>query len=668
MCGIFGISLSSNSQFSDKQFRSVVRKLFILSESRGKEASGLAGTVTDKILVHKSPQTASELVKSNSFREVINRISDGSGCRNLIGHSRLVTNGYEHFNKNNQPVVNNDMIVVHNGIIVNYRELWDSLVADPKTDLDSEIIPAILFESLTECGSMSKALKELFAMIYGMTSIAMMTVSMDALFLATNNGSLYYCHDTNNSILIFASERYILEKAMRDEFGEGTGSFNEVAQLQAGGMLMFDPSGNKLVCTALNENVNSMDVKVNEVYREVQLLEVELNENKNYVNTSFESVTGEVPTEFEKVFEERREQINELKRCKKCTLPESFPYIEYDENGVCNYCSNYHPIEYLGADKLRELAEGLKRKDSRPECLVPFSGGRDSSYVLHYLVHELGLKPLAFSYDWGMITDLARRNQSRLCGKLGVEHILVSADIRRKRKYISQNVSAWLKKPELGMVPLFMAGDKQYFYYTQKLLRENNLGISFLGENLLETTNFKSGFAGIKPIHGKDKTYSLSMRNKFAMLLYYAGQYVRNPAYINSSLIDTAGSFKSYYMLEHTSVNLFNFIEWDEKEIINLLRDEYDWETDPGTSTTWRIGDGTAAFYNYIYYMAAGFNENDTFRSNQIREGIINRETAIQVLDAENKPRWDSIKWYCNTIGIDFRDAIKRVNDINPIY
>jgi len=68
--------------------------------------------------------------------------------------------------------------------------------------------------------------------------------------------------------------------------------------------------------------------------------------------------------------------------------------------------------------------------------VFPFSGGRDSSYALHYIVKELGLKPIAFSYDWGMLTDLGRRNQARMCGKLGVEHILISADIRKKtRKY-----------------------------------------------------------------------------------------------------------------------------------------------------------------------------------------------------------------------------------------
>ena len=95
---------------------------------------------------------------------------------------------------------------------------------------------------------------------------------------------------------------------------------------------------------------------------------------------------------------------------------------------------------------------------------------------LHYVAKVLGMKPIAYTYDWGMVTDLARRNISRMCGELGVEHILISADIRKKRENIRKNVSAWLRKPDLGTIPLFMAGDKQFFYYANLLRKQMNIG------------------------------------------------------------------------------------------------------------------------------------------------------------------------------------------------
>ena len=99
----------------------------------------------------------------------------------------------------------------------------------------------------------------------------------------------------------------------------------------------------------------------------------------------------------------------------------------------------------------------------------------------------------------------------------------------------------------------------------------------------------------------------------------------------------------NHYIIKHDNTNIFNYVKWDEDIINNTLIKEYNWEIDPGTKTTWRIGDGTAAFYNYIYFMVCGFSENDTFRSNQIRENLITREQALEKVYQENMPRWDSI-------------------------
>ena len=67
------------------------------------------------------------------------------------------------------------------------------------------------------------------------------------------------------------------------------------------------------------------------------------------------------------------------------------------------------------------------------------------------------MNPLLDYMTRGMVTDLARRNQARICGSLGVEHVIVSADIQENRADINRYISAWLKKPHLGMVPLFVA-------------------------------------------------------------------------------------------------------------------------------------------------------------------------------------------------------------------
>ena len=118
---------------------------------------------------------------------------------------------------------------------------------------------------------------------------------------------------------------------------------------------------------------------------------------------------------------------------------------------------------------------------------------------------------------------------------------------------------------------------------------------------------------------------------------------------------------KDYY-------HFFDFYKWNEQEIEKVLFNEYDWETSDDLKSTWRIGDGTASFYNYIYFNVAGFSEFDTFRSNQIREGMLTREDALNLVFEENKPRYDSIRWYLEIIGLDFTKTIEKVNMIKKLY
>jgi hypothetical protein len=290
--------------------------------------------------------------------------------------------------------------------------------------------------------------------------------------------------------------------------------------------------------------------------------------------------------------------------------------------------------------------------------------------MLHYLKRVLGMNPIAFSYDWGMITDLGRRNQARLTGKLGVEHIWISADINKKRENIRKNVEAWLKRPELGMVPLFMAGDKQFYYYAHKLMEQTEVKVIFSGANPNEKTGFKLGFCGIQEGDTIEKGLltGISFLNKVRLPIYYASQYLLNPAYINSSFYDTLHAYYSTYMLPDAYVYFYNYVPWNEKDVVSLLRREYDWETAADTSATWRIGDGTAAFYNYIYYTVAGFSEFDTFRSNQIREGTMTRDEGFRLVQSENIPRIESLEWYADIVGFDLENAIDVIHSVPKLY
>jgi hypothetical protein len=372
-----------------------------------------------------------------------------------------------------------------------------------------------------------------------------------------------------------------------------------------------------------------------------------------------------IEDKYEKIEERRRN----LKRCSKCIIPETFPFIRFDDDGVCNFCKNHIKRKILGKDKLQSILKKYRKKDGKSDCIVAYSGGRDSSIALHYMVKELDMHPIAYTYDWGMVTNIARRNQARMTSKLGIEHIWVSADIKWKRKNIAKNVKAWLKRPKLGMIPIFIAGDKQFFYFANQLMKHTGIDLMIFSQNPYEKTEFKTGFANVPPEKRKDsKFYRIDLQKRVKLALYYGKEFLLNPRYLNLSIFDTIFAYFSYYFLKQDYLFLFDYIDWDEDEVNSVLINEYNWELAPDTSTTWRIGDGTAAFYNYIYYTVAGFTENDTFRSNQIREGYLTREEALKKVNLENKPRWKSIREYLQLINLDFDEVIKIIDKIPKLY
>lgn len=606
MCGIFGII--SQTSIEKKELKLLVKH----SQQRGKDSSGLIYLNNNQYQIYRADYNIDKLLNQlNPY-----------GSSLVFGHSRLITNGLT----DNQPVVREDVFVLHNGIIVNDDDVWKDLSIERKHQIDSEVIAAIAIEHLKNGLHINDLSNVIMKKCKGVISCALILQSAGKIILFSNNGSLYI--GVKKGVTYFASEKFALSE---------------------------------------------MECKdIHQICKSYKIIDIPIPSNLKYNLNDFNTRTENLIPEFK--FDKTQEALLEfkkhnLRRCTKCILPETMPYIYFNESGVCNYCLNYKPRNTpKPKEELFKLVEPYRKKNEL-ECIVPFSGGRDSCYGLHLIVNELELKPVTYTYDWGMVTDLGRRNISRMCSELGVENIIIAADISKKRKNIRMNLEAWLKSPHLGMMAMLTAGDKHFFRYVEEVKKQTGVQLNLWGINPLEVTHFKTGFLGIKPDFEEERVYS---HGAIKQLRYHFKRFkamMESPGYFNSSLWDTlSGEYYRSFTKKKDYYHIFDYWRWDEELVNSVLIDKYGWELAPDTSTTWRIGDGTAAFYNYVYYTVAGFTEHDTFRSNQIREGQLSRERAIELVEDENQPRYQNIRWYLDTLGMDFERVIKTVNNINKLY
>ncbi len=605
MCGIFGQVSSS------KVNRSNLEKLVKHSEQRGMDSSGL---------VYYEDSTYKVYRADYKIEKLLNKVKP-YGSQVVLGHSRLITNGLD----DNQPVVRDNICAIHNGIIVNEEEVWKKIDAQRKLKIDSELIVAIAEEHLAQDGALSELPQKILTLCRGVVACALVIPRMGKILLFSNNGSLYVGENKNE--LYFASENYPLTQI----------DCSDIKQIKEETFFIDIPISQKDVI-----------ISDDSVRKENLIPEFKFNKLEEHL-LGYKTLN--------------------LKRCTRCILPETMPFISFDSQGVCNYCHNYKQRNKpKPKEELFKLVESYRRKHGE-DCIVPFSGGRDSCYGLHLIIKELEMKPVTYTYDWGMVTDLGRRNISQMCGDLGVENIIVAADISQKRKNIKMNLEAWLKSPNLGMMAMLTAGDKHFFRHVETIKKQTGIDLNLWGVNPLEVTHFKTGFLGIKPDFEEKRVYSHGIMKQFR---YHSKRFkamLDSPGYFNSSLWDTlSGEYYRSFTEKKDYYHIFDYWRWDEDEVNNTLIDGYGWETAIDTSTTWRIGDGTAGFYNYVYYTVAGFTEHDTFRSNQIREGQMTREKALLLVEDENRPRYQNIRWYLDTLGMDFEEVIKIVNDIPKIY
>lgn len=309
-----------------------------------------------------------------------------------------------------------------------------------------------------------------------------------------------------------------------------------------------------------------------------------------------------------------------MKRCSRCILSEDYPNIEFDDKGVCNYCRKWDvrwkDFDYEKSEaKLVEVLERAKSKKRKYDCLVPFSGGRDSSYVLYVIKEKYKLTPLAVTFNNTFISDYAYKNITNLVKRLNVDHVFLSYKPDRLKQYyrcmirdggefcsictagINYVITVYQR---LYKIPLVIMGtstrvDEQSPFeitsthplYIKKVLKKNHISSSEFDNFLIK------------------KQYELSALEK-----------------IKIKIQDS----------DYISINLPDHIEWDNQQIQKVLDDELGWLT-PDT----KADHIDCKFANIKYFLKNKQIPNFIFKqqkfSQLIRDGQLTREDALSMLD-----------------------------------
>lgn len=356
-----------------------------------------------------------------------------------------------------------------------------------------------------------------------------------------------------------------------------------------------------------------------------------------------------------------------MKRCNKCILPTSYPNLTFDRNGTCRLCNNVPEIEYLGKDKFKSKVDEIHslypNRNKTYDCILAFSGGVDSTYLLYILTKEIGLKVLAYTIDNGFMPDNTKENIKNITKTLNVDLVIEKSSLTKSNfKHV---MNSWLKKPTAPMIGLLCTGCR--IGMTESILnfsKQRNIPLIIKGETPFD--KYQTYKFDIMKNNMKSKKFS-------SFVIGLIKQYLKNPNWLfslNYLKTEYKELYYHYYkkILYHTDgvviiepfLTYFNWTEDDAIRTVNSLK----WEGNSIVNFKSRSDCDLAILKLFLYKELLGYNDKDDTLSAMVRHKQIDRLTALKRLEVENNISVSVIRSIIEKHGIDYNRFAMALEEI----
>lgn len=323
----------------------------------------------------------------------------------------------------------------------------------------------------------------------------------------------------------------------------------------------------------------------------------------------------------------RRSTMKELKRCTRCIIPQTFPGISFNKEGVCSLCQKrISSLPLLGEKKLLEILR--TRKGRTYDCVVPLSGGKDSTYVLYYAVKKLNLRAIAVNYDSGFQSDLGKQNMEKACNSLKVPLVVKKAPYKNRLRLVKD---ALRLSQALGAF-LFTCTNCEANIRTTIVNTAKQYSVPFI---LYGSTGY--GTTGQEHLLSRDSTVALRrriigifLRNPFALPYYTIKLGLHSLRERIHMKTPTKYLFRRTLMPfpeDPKIIHVFDYLNWDPKSMMRILKEQIGWNAPSGNEA--RFDCLLHCFENHRWLQQCGISSDGFVASSMIRKNLIRREVAL---------------------------------------
>lgn len=329
-----------------------------------------------------------------------------------------------------------------------------------------------------------------------------------------------------------------------------------------------------------------------------------------------------------------------MRWCSKCMYPFiSAAPMEFGDDGKCMGCRmgemkvDLSPEEWKRREKiLVDIIEASRCPyGSRPDCIIPVSGGKDSYFQTHYIRNVLGYKPLLVTYYGNNYSAVGQRNLLRMKDAFDVDHIIYQPSV------------AVLKK--LNRLGFIIMGDMNW---------HGHVGICTLPMRVAVQTKVPTviwgehGYADLCGQYSMNDFVEWSYRNRlehYGRGFEWTYMVGREGLTAQDMLPYQYPSDEEIHALGLRGLHLSNYVLWEANEHSRLVRERYQFEVaEEPFDRTYRMMSNLDDIHengahDYLKYIKLGYGRCTDHTSKDIRAGVMGRGQAIDLVR-----RYDPVK------------------------
>lgn len=313
--------------------------------------------------------------------------------------------------------------------------------------------------------------------------------------------------------------------------------------------------------------------------------------------------------------------------CRRCVLPETHDTLMFDKHGVCSVCRqiDYKNTKINWKARNKELLSLVSRYKDKGlyDCIIPFSGGKDSTFQLWYVINKLHLKPLVVRFNHWFYRPLVDENNTRTFKKLGVDCIEFTPN--------------WHVVRLLMLESLKRRGDFCWHCHTGIYAGVMNMALLFKtplivwGESLAEYASWYS-YKEKEEVDEKrfNRTMNLGMTAD-DMLYFLKGKISERDLWMFKY-----PSREELVNIGCRSICLGNYIKWNTKAQVKIIKKELGWkgqlvEGIPPEYDYEKIECAMQGVRDYCKFLKRGYGRTSHLVSIDIRNNKLSRKRGLEL-------------------------------------